>query len=137
MAARLKRLEGMVREMLDEDGNLREPSSEHTAVGEEEDDSGGGDSDAGKLAPSASGAQVVRGPGARGGNTTYVGATHFMAMLGDVCVIVLLDIPVHHGPRDASSTPRLYGEKYCIGIMVTARELTSVCFTDRGPQELL
>lgn len=124
MAARLKRLEGMVREMLDEDGNLREPSSEHTAVGEE-DDIGGGDSDGGKLAPSASGAQVIRGPGARGGNTTYVGATHFMAMLGDVsALIVLLTIPLHHGPRDTSSTPKLCGEKYCTGIMVTARELT-------------
>ena len=94
MAARLKRLEGMVREMIDDDGNIREPSSEQTAVGEEEDDSGGDQSDAGKLASSSTpGAQLVRGPGARGGNTTYVGATHFMAMLGDVCVIVLLTIP--------------------------------------------
>lgn len=93
MAARLKRLEGMVREMLDEDGNVRDPSSsERTAVGEDDNDSGG-DDDAARFAPSASGGQVIRGAGARGGNTTYVGATHFMAMLGDVCVTVLLTIP--------------------------------------------
>ncbi|KKY37020.1 putative c6 transcription factor [Diaporthe ampelina] len=84
MAARLKRLEGMVREMLDEDGNVPNPSSsERTAVGEDDIDSGG-DIDAGKFASSASGGQVIRGAGARGGNTTYVGATHFMAMLGDI-----------------------------------------------------
>lgn len=90
MAARLKRLEGMVREMLDEDGNVRDPSSERTAVSEEDIDSDG-DRDAGKF-----GAQVIRGAGARGGNTTYVGATHFMAMLGDVCVMVLLTVLVQH-----------------------------------------
>lgn len=107
MAARLKRLEGMVREMLDEDGNIREPSSEHTAVGEDEDDSfrggDGDDSDASsKLTPSVSGAQVVRGPGARGGTATYVGATHFMAMLGDVrAVVLLLIILMHRGPGNA------------------------------------
>lgn len=111
MAARLKRLEGMVREMLDEDGNLREPSSETTAVGDEDDSGGGGSNDSGKLAPSASGAQVIRGPGARGGNTTYVGATHFMAMLGDVCFNIFITVPAHHGPRNASSTPMLYVEK--------------------------
>lgn len=92
MAARLKRLEGMVREMLDEDGNVRDPSSERTAVGEDMDSDG--DRGAGKFASSASGAQVIRGAGARGGNTTYVGATHFMAMLGDVCIIVLLTVLV-------------------------------------------
>ncbi|KAJ0114913.1 hypothetical protein J7T55_004655 [Diaporthe amygdali] len=90
MAARLKRLEGMVREMLDEDGNIREPSSERTAASLGDGGGGGGggddddDDDAGTPASSAAGAQVVRGPGARGGNTTYVGATHFMAMLGDI-----------------------------------------------------
>ncbi|KAI7779250.1 hypothetical protein LA080_001013 [Diaporthe eres] len=82
MAARLKRLEGMVREMLDEDGNVRDPSSERTAVGEDIDSDG--DGEAGRFASSASGGQVIRGAGARGGNTTYVGATHFMAMLGDI-----------------------------------------------------
>lgn len=95
MAARLKRLEGMVREMLDEDGNVRDPSSDRTAVGDDNDSGGGGDDDdtAARFASSASGAQVIRGTGARGGNTTYVGATHFMAMLGDVGVIVLLITP--------------------------------------------
>ncbi|KAK7698959.1 hypothetical protein SLS64_012014 [Diaporthe eres] len=82
MAARLKRLEGMVREMLDEDGNVRDPSSERTAVGEDIDSDG--DRETAKFASSASGGQVIRGAGARGGNTTYVGATHFMAMLGDI-----------------------------------------------------
>lgn len=109
MAARLKRLEGMVREMLDEDGNVRDPSSERTAVGEDID--GDGDREAGKFSSSASGGQVIRGAGARGGNTTYVGATHFMAMLGDVCVVVLLTILVHNGPGTASSTPVLCNGK--------------------------
>lgn len=96
MAARLKRLEGMVREMLDEDGNVRDPSSDRTAVGEDNDsgDGDGGDGDdAARFASSASGAQVIRNTGARGGNATYVGATHFMAMLGDVGFIVLLITP--------------------------------------------
>lgn len=109
----------MVREMLDEDGNLREPSSEHTAVGEEEDDSvRGGDGDnsdaGGKLVPSVSGAQVVRGPGARGGTATYVGATHFMAMLGDVRAVILLAILMHHGPGNACLTATSFREKHCI-----------------------
>lgn len=86
----------MVREMLDEDGNIREPSSERTAASLGDGGGGGGggddddDDDAGTPASSAAGAQVVRGPGARGGNTTYVGATHFMAMLGDVRVVCSL-----------------------------------------------
>lgn len=110
MAARLKRLEGMVRKMLDEDGNVRDPSSEGTAVGEDNDSVG--DSDAGRVASSASRAQVIKSAGARGGNTTYVGATHFMAMLGDVCVIVLPTIPIREGSGTAPSTFTLYYEKY-------------------------
>lgn len=96
MAARLKRLEGMVREMLDEDGNVRDPSSEERTAASEDVDNSDAGRDAGRFASSASGAQVIRGAGARGGNTTYVGATHFMAMLGDVCVIVLLTVLVQH-----------------------------------------
>lgn len=108
MAARLKRLEGMVREMLDEDGSVRDHSSDRTAVGEDNDDSGG-DSDAGMVASPTSGAQVVRGTGKRGGNTTYVGATHFMAMLGDVRVIVVLFIfSIHDGPGIAPPTTMLF-----------------------------
>lgn len=72
MAARLKRLEGMVRGMMDADGNIIP-----------------GDGDVnGKAKPQAKEAaespqvmaQVVRGENA----TTYVGATHCMAMLEDV-----------------------------------------------------
>lgn len=112
MAARLKRLEGMVREMLDEDGSVRDISSDRTAVGEDNDDSGG-DSDAGVVASPTSGAQVVRGAGKRGGNTTYVGATHFMAMLGDVCVIVVLStFLIHDRPGIAPSTTMLFYKKY-------------------------
>lgn len=63
MAARLKRLEGMVRGMMDEEGNLkRQPQ----AAGE-------------STAPQLKG-QVVHGENA----TTYVGATHCLAMLEDV-----------------------------------------------------
>lgn len=101
----------MVREMLDEDGSVRDHSSDRTAVGEDNDDSGG-DSDAGMVASPTSGAQVVRNTGKRGGNTTYVGATHFMAMLGDVCVIVVLfTIPTHDGPGTLPSTIMLFYKK--------------------------
>lgn len=63
MAARLKRLEGMVRGMMDEEGNIkRQPQ----AAGE-------------SAAPQLKG-QVVHGENA----TTYVGATHCLAMLEDV-----------------------------------------------------
>ncbi|KAK1247876.1 hypothetical protein MKX07_000764 [Trichoderma sp. CBMAI-0711] len=63
MAARLKRLEGMVRGMMDEEGNLkRQPQ----AAGE-------------STAPQLKG-QVVHGENA----TTYVGATHCLAMLEDI-----------------------------------------------------
>ncbi len=61
MAARLRRLEGMVREMIDGEGTvLRRPDAE--------------------MQSAATAGQVVQGD--RG--TTYVGATHFMAMLDDV-----------------------------------------------------
>lgn len=63
MAARLKRLEGMVRGMMDDEGNLK-PAAQ--AVGE-------------SAAPQLKG-QVVHGERA----TTYVGATHCLAMLEDV-----------------------------------------------------
>ncbi|PTB74373.1 N-terminal binuclear Zn cluster-containing protein [Trichoderma longibrachiatum ATCC 18648] len=63
MAARLKRLEGMVRGMMDEEGNIkRQPQ----AAGE-------------SAAPQLKG-QVVHGENA----TTYVGATHCLAMLEDI-----------------------------------------------------
>lgn len=62
MAARLKRLEGMVRGMMDDEGNLR--SGPQAAEG---------------VAPQLKG-KVVHGDNA----TTYVGATHCLAMLEDV-----------------------------------------------------
>lgn len=70
MAARLKRLEGMVRGMMDEDGNVI-PQPE------------GAEGDAAaktKEFPAAQG-QVFKG---KGETTSYVGATHCMAMLEDV-----------------------------------------------------
>ncbi|KAI2470850.1 fungal-specific transcription factor domain-containing protein [Annulohypoxylon bovei var. microspora] len=60
MAARLKRLEGMVRGMIDTDGSVPAASVEK--------------------APKDPGGVVVQGQG----NTCYVGGTHFMAMLEDI-----------------------------------------------------
>ncbi|OPB40120.1 Zn2Cys6 transcriptional regulator [Trichoderma guizhouense] len=62
MAARLKRLEGMVRGMMDDEGNLR--SGSQAAEG---------------VAPQLKG-KVVHGDN----KTTYVGATHCLAMLEDI-----------------------------------------------------
>lgn len=65
MSARLKRLEGMVREMMDTEAvqkQLEKP-------------------DAAAAGPAVQG-HVVRGENA----TTYVGATHCMAMLEDVSI---------------------------------------------------
>ncbi|KAK3944185.1 fungal-specific transcription factor domain-containing protein [Diplogelasinospora grovesii] len=71
MAARLKRLEGMVREMMDPDESpQRQYQSEQQ---EQQPGAEGGDFQRGR-------ARVVMGKGA----TTYVGATHFMAMLDDI-----------------------------------------------------
>lgn len=67
MAARLKRLEGMVRGMMDEDGNVINPD--------------GGVEPAKKVETPTVHGQVVKG---RGEATSYVGATHCMAMLEDV-----------------------------------------------------
>jgi hypothetical protein len=128
VAARLKRLEGMVREMLDEGGgNLMEPSSDcnNTAVGRE-DGSGGDIDDTRRLTPSASEAQVVRGAGARGGTTTYVGATHFMAMLGDVCFVLRpcsLPVCVADQGMLSAAPVLLRRELFVAGVRATAREL--------------
>ena len=64
MAARLKRLEGMVRDMMDTDGNPR----------------------SGKTTDETSATPLVKGQVVRGenGSGTYIGATHCMAMLEDV-----------------------------------------------------
>ena len=70
MAARLKRLEGMVRGMMDEDGNVISQPDGLVERG----DAGGSQNGAIK-------GQVVRG---KGEATSYVGATHCMAMLEDV-----------------------------------------------------
>lgn len=81
MTARLKRLEGMVRDMLDDEGNPRHtPLEKH--VGENEG------SEEGWTAEKAPAAKVVAASGARGGSTAYVGATHFMAMLDDVSAVL-------------------------------------------------
>ncbi|KAI1406487.1 fungal-specific transcription factor domain-containing protein [Hypoxylon fuscum] len=63
MAARLKRLEGMVREMIDTDGNV------HTVPADEK-----------ILQEPSAGAFVVHGQKA----TNFVGGTHFMAILEDI-----------------------------------------------------
>ncbi|KAF9881049.1 hypothetical protein CkaCkLH20_01199 [Colletotrichum karsti] len=65
MAARLKRLEGMVRTMMDDGGSL--PSAAPAPVPKDEN-------------VAQPGGQIVQGE--RG--TTYVGATHFMAILEDI-----------------------------------------------------
>ncbi|KAL6849506.1 hypothetical protein ACO1O0_009047 [Amphichorda felina] len=71
MAARLKRLEGMVRGMMDVGGNLT-PQRGQPELGEQK--LGNGET------PQFKG-QVVRGQNA---TTSYVGGTHYMAMLEDV-----------------------------------------------------
>ncbi|KAF7549048.1 hypothetical protein G7Z17_g6663 [Cylindrodendrum hubeiense] len=68
MSARLKRLEGMVREMMDTEASTTAPMP----TAEVQDD-------AASTGPAVRG-QVVRGENA----TTYVGATHCMAMLEDI-----------------------------------------------------
>lgn len=103
MAARLKRLEGMVRDMLDEEGNIKNlttttmttPPNDDSVDGSSRGDAEGdahiyaaprGQEDASSVRPA--GGQVIRANnGASGvGSTTYVGATHFMAILDDVCL---------------------------------------------------
>lgn len=73
MAARLRRLEGMVRGMLD-GGAV--PAGEG-ATGAARGEGGDGEADFGRGM-----GVVVHGEGR--GATTYVGATHFMAILDDV-----------------------------------------------------
>jgi hypothetical protein len=68
MAARLKRLEGMVREMLDTESPDHQQQQQLAAEADEFILSRG---------------KVVQVEGGDRG-TTYVGATHFMAMLDDV-----------------------------------------------------
>lgn len=85
MAGRLRRLEGMVRGMMDEEGgaNKKQPGpgdADETAAPQGAVTA----AEAAAEPPSAEGGQVVQANGARGGSTTYVGATHFMAMLDDV-----------------------------------------------------
>jgi hypothetical protein len=71
MAARLKRLEGMVRDMIDDEGSgARQPQPQQEQSQQQ------------ATASRAARGQVVVGP--KGLGTTYVGATHFMAMLDDI-----------------------------------------------------
>ena len=71
MSARLKRLEGMVREMMDSEGTVPE-TAQNTG-------NNSGTSNCTATGPEVHG-HVVQGEKA----TTYVGATHCMAMLEDV-----------------------------------------------------
>ncbi|GFP55305.1 fusarisetin A cluster transcription factor fsa6 [Trichoderma asperellum] len=64
VAARLKRLEGMVREMMDDEGNHKPQTTRESG---------------GPVAPQVKG-QVIHGDHA----TTYIGATHCLAMLEDI-----------------------------------------------------
>ena len=87
MAARLKRLEGMVRGMIDVDGNpiVTSAGAHQSTTGPEE-----AQSLASQVSPPApptpmdAGGVVVQGQKA----TSYVGATHFMAILDDVSLII-------------------------------------------------
>lgn len=100
MAARLRRLEGMVREMIDEEGNVKTQQQQQQPVHRGADEgAASGDAVAAAAAavnyPSTTAGQVVQANGARGRSTTYVGATHFLAMLDDVriahCPVAALD----------------------------------------------
>lgn len=83
MTARLKRLEAMVRGMMDGDGDGEGEQQPHMSS-----ESGGGSIVDGAPREETH-AQVVFGGRAR---TTYVGATHFMAMLDDVSATYLPDL---------------------------------------------
>ncbi|OIW29951.1 hypothetical protein CONLIGDRAFT_544161, partial [Coniochaeta ligniaria NRRL 30616] len=93
MAARLKRLEGMVRGMMPGDGG-------EAAVPAVQDSAESGDFSQGR-------GQVVVASG--GKSTTYVGATHFMAMLDDI-----EDLKSYFedddNPSDGGSEPDLDGQ---------------------------
>lgn len=95
----------MVREMIDEEGKaktLPSPPPQHQQPVHRSADKRNPPRDAAAApaapavntpnTPSTMGGQVVQATGARGGSTTYVGATHFMAMLDDVrkCAFALL-----------------------------------------------
>lgn len=110
MAARLKRLEGMVRDMLDEEGNIKMTTTTHEeeeqSRPEEEDVDDHAMVDSGRREDTTTSAaaaraevssvrpasgKVVRADGPRGGgSTTYVVAMHFMAILDDVCFFSFL-----------------------------------------------
>lgn len=98
MAARLKRLEGMVRGMMDVDGNVvggsdggagGVPARETAGVSEE---------------PVVTG-QVVRHDGETA--TTYVGATHVLAMLEDVSCAPWLSIKIARACADVPTRSKI------------------------------
>lgn len=82
MSARLKRLEGMVREMMDSEGTLQ--TEVPIAVNSSRVTNG-------VTGPEVQG-QVVRGDK----TTTYVGATHCMAMLEDVSFVGSWDVEISY-----------------------------------------
>lgn len=97
MAARLKRLESMVRGMMHTNNpNIRGPipalTSSSSATGQyqtdEHDDENEESPD--ERAAAVPVGQVVLGKSGKG-SVTYVGATHFMAMLEDVSVLLRFD----------------------------------------------
>ncbi len=92
MTARLKRLETMVREMMDGgSGSGGAEGEAMLALMRQRSQGGGRGSDGARGEDESSReearAQLVLGKGA---TTTYVGATHFMAMLDDVSVLFSL-----------------------------------------------
>lgn len=95
MAARLKRLEGMVRGMLDGEGIPVHTASENAVSSEADADAGG------------PGGQVVQGSRA----TSYVGGTHFMAILEDIDELKNYfeepeeDSPEPLGPYETAASP--------------------------------
>lgn len=76
MSARLKRLEGMVREMMDSDGAVQTTTTNSESNPQ---------ATSGVTGPEVQG-HVVKGDK----TTTYVGATHCMAMLEDVSLLLVL-----------------------------------------------
>lgn len=102
----------MVRGMLDEEGNPKSTQPEPLPASNDECE----------VEENYASGKVIHANGGQGRSTTYIGATHFMAMLDDVCTSVFFF--VHH--------------LQAVKRKSVVRWLTWVSeITDRRPQELL
>ncbi|KAL1881143.1 hypothetical protein VTK73DRAFT_4590 [Phialemonium thermophilum] len=84
MASRLKRLEAVVRALMDSPDEAERTRILNQPVASSGDAPGDWPPTEGSDSLPARGQVVVAGKGEKGGSTTYVGATHFMAVLDDI-----------------------------------------------------